>query len=202
MSKFGNLSEKKQQNIINGALKSFGANGYKKASVNDIAKSSGISKAMVFHYFGTKKDLYLYLVHLCVEEIIRDLKNNFDDNVTDFFDRILLSTKIEVELLKKYPDIFTFIMGAYHEEDDDVREELKEIFASEEGQDTRQMISLEGSDLSKFKEDVDTTLVMNMIEWMAEGYMNQLSGEERIDIDEVYEVFEESMLLLKNNLYK
>jgi len=59
----------KQNLIIDAALKTFAMHGYKKTSISDIASTAGISKAMVFHYFGTKKELYLYLVNTCVDSI-------------------------------------------------------------------------------------------------------------------------------------
>lgn len=55
MEKFLSLPMEKRNLIIDAALKSFGLHGYKKASISDIASSAGISKAMMFHYFGTKK---------------------------------------------------------------------------------------------------------------------------------------------------
>lgn len=55
LERFFRLSEEKQNSIIDAALKAFGINGYKKTSVSDIAAEAGISKAMVFHYFGTKR---------------------------------------------------------------------------------------------------------------------------------------------------
>lgn len=64
MEKFLNLPVEKQNIIIDAALKNFAVHGYKKTSISDIASSAGISKAMVFHYFGTKKELYVYLVRM------------------------------------------------------------------------------------------------------------------------------------------
>src|SRR5690625_358370 len=69
LEKFLNLTKEKQNSIIDSALKIFAKHGYRKTSISDIAKSAGISKAMVFHYFGTKKDLYLYLVNTCADSI-------------------------------------------------------------------------------------------------------------------------------------
>jgi len=66
MEKFLNLPMEKQNSIIDAALKTFAVHGYKKTSISDISSSAGISKAMVFYYFGTKKELYLYLVNTCV----------------------------------------------------------------------------------------------------------------------------------------
>ena len=60
MDKFLALSEKKQKTIINAALQCFGKFGYEKASINDIAVAAHISKASVFQYFGSKKQLYIF----------------------------------------------------------------------------------------------------------------------------------------------
>ncbi len=59
MEKFLNLPIEKQNDIIDAGLIAFGTNGYKKASISDIAKAAGISKSMIFHYFRTKKDTVL-----------------------------------------------------------------------------------------------------------------------------------------------
>ena len=74
LDKFFALSEEKQITIINAALQCFGKFGYDKASVNDIAVTAHISKASVFQYFGSKKQLYTYLLEYCMK-IIMPLKS-------------------------------------------------------------------------------------------------------------------------------
>ena len=59
--KFFQLPEEKQQHIINAAYKVFAGNSYKKAPMSEIADECGISKALLFHYFENKKELYLFL---------------------------------------------------------------------------------------------------------------------------------------------
>ncbi|MDL2293402.1 TetR/AcrR family transcriptional regulator [Ruminococcaceae bacterium OttesenSCG-928-D13] len=49
------LPEEKRHQILLAAFSCFGNGGYRKASIADIAKTAGISKASVFQYFGTKK---------------------------------------------------------------------------------------------------------------------------------------------------
>ena len=87
----------------------------KKTSISDIASTAGISKAMVFHYFGTKKELYLYLVNTCVDSISTEVVEKFDDSITDLFDRILHTSKLELALMEKHPNIPSFIQSAYFE---------------------------------------------------------------------------------------
>lgn len=200
LEKFLSLAADKQKNIIDAALESFGTNGYKKTSVSDIAAAAGVSKATIFHYFGTKRALYLYLIEFCGNIIMNEVNDKFDYTVTDFFNRIKLSSYIEIAVLKKHSSIITFVTSAYFENDEEVKEDIKDILAKGEG--FRNKIALEGMDYSKFKDSVDPKLVMKMLLWMADGYAKQLSGKSGIDYDALFEEFNECLELLKNNFYK
>lgn len=202
LEKFLSLPVEKQNLIIDAALKTFAMHGYKKTSINDIAKAAEISKAMVFHYFGTKKDLYLYLIDVCIKDIMAEVKEKFDDTITDVFDRIMLAIRLEISLIQKHPSMISFIKNAYFEKDDEVQEDIKKIFSNSEGYELRKKIVFDGADFSKFKEDIDPQLVMNIIGWLAEGYMSEISDEKEIDLDELYKRFEECMQLFKRNFYK
>ncbi len=202
MEHFLNLPGEKQSLIIDAALKTFAMHGYKKTSISDIAGAAGISKAMVFHYFGTKKELYLYLVNTCVKSISTEVVEKFDDTITDLFDRILYTSRLKLSLLEKHPNVPSFIQSAYFENDDEVKEEIRTIFSKDDGKTLGKQITFEGADLSKFKEDVDPNLVMNMIDWIGEGYMSRIAGAENVDYKEQYRVFEECMQLFKKNFYK
>jgi len=72
LDKFLALTEEKRLTILNAALQCFGKFGYEKASINDIAVAAHISKASVFQYFGSKKQLYIYLLEYC-KKIIEEL---------------------------------------------------------------------------------------------------------------------------------
>lgn len=51
------------QQILSAALQSFAAHGYDGTSINAVAKRAGVSKANVFHHFGSKERLYLAVLH-------------------------------------------------------------------------------------------------------------------------------------------
>lgn len=186
--------------IIDGALNTFGTNGYKKTSASDIAAAAGISKAMIFHYFGTKKALYLYLVNFCGNVIMQEINKKFDSKINDFFERIRLSSSIEIDILKKHPSFINFLTSMYFEEDEEVKEDIRSILAESEG--FRSKIAFEGMDYSKFKDSVDVTIVMKMLYWIADGYAKQLSNKKQVEYDAMFMEFDQCLDLLKNNLYK
>lgn len=200
MKKFFNLPVEKQNVIIDAALKTFGTNGYKKTSVSDIASAAGISKAMIFHYFGTKKALYLYLIELCGNTIMNEVNEKFDNSIKDFFDRITLSSEIEISVMKKHPAMLTFITSVYFETDHEVKDDIKTMLAGGEG--FRNKVAFGGMDTSKFKDDIDLQLVMKMLYWIAEGFTKQISNEDEIDFDLMLKEFYDCMNLLKKNFYK
>jgi Transcriptional regulator len=201
MENFLSLPLEKQNLIIDAALICFGTNGYKKTSVRDIAAAAGISKALVFHYFGTKKALYLYLIDLCTHMIMNELDEKFDNTVTDFFARILLSTSIEISVMKKHPAILTFLDSVYFENDDEVKGDIQTLLASSESESLRSKIAFEGIDTSKFKDDIDPKLVMKILTLLTDGYLSKMP-KTGIDLDALCEEFDDYINLFKRNFYK
>lgn len=200
MEKFLSLPIEKQNIIIDAALITFGAKGYKKASISDIAAAAGISKAMVFHYFGTKKTLYFYLINLCGTTIINEVNEKFDNSISDFFDRIKMTSNIEISVMKRHAAIPSFLASVYFEIDGEVKDDIKDVLDS--GEDFRNKIAFDGMDTSKFKEGVDLKLLMKMLMWMTDGYMKQLSDRPEINFDTMLEEFNQCLDMLKNNFYK
>lgn len=61
--RFYQLESQKQMDIINAGIEYFARFEYKKASTEDIAKSAGISKSLLFHYFKNKETyLRFYII--------------------------------------------------------------------------------------------------------------------------------------------
>jgi len=197
---FLSLSVEKQTIIIDAALLSFSTNGYKKTSVSDIATAAGISKAMIFHYFGTKKALYLYLIDLCDKLVMNEMNQNLDTSVTDFFDRIRIATDLEISLMKKHPSILSFLYSMYFESDDQVIMEIKAITAK--GEALKRQLAQDEVDISKFKEGIDPTLVMKLLTRFAEGYVSQSPSKAGFDLELLCKEFDECLNLFKNNFYK
>ena len=201
LENFLSLPVEKQNTIIDAALLCFGTNGYKKTSVSDIAAAAGISKALVFHYFGTKKALYLYLVDLCTHIIMNELDEKFDNTVTDFFARINLAANIEISAMKKHPAILSFLDSVYFENDDEVKANIKAILANSESESLRSKIAFEGTDTSKFKDDIDPKLVMKILTLLTDGYLSKMP-KTGIDLDALCKEFDEYINLFKRNFYK
>lgn len=63
-----------KERIIKVALEEFVQNGYQAASTNVICKKAEISKGLLYHYYGSKENLYL--------SVIRHFIDKFKENIT------------------------------------------------------------------------------------------------------------------------
>jgi TetR/AcrR family transcriptional regulator len=200
LEKFFALPEAKQKAIIDAAHMIFGKVGYKKASANDIATAAGISKGMIFHYFGSKKRMYLYLVELAMQSITEAFSSAYDKPVSDFFDRVLVGTQIKLSLIQRYPALFSFLVSAYFETDLEVTEEIQAFL--KKGESFRNDFALTKLDTAKFKENVKPELVLNILVKFTEGYVRTTTIDHSLDLDPLMREFTECLHLMKNNFYK
>ena len=61
-STFDNISEERQQKVLDVAISEFAANGYNASNINVIAKKAGISIGSMYSYFESKEALFLTAV--------------------------------------------------------------------------------------------------------------------------------------------
>lgn len=200
--KFFDLPKEKQNAIINGAMHVFAKYKYKKATTEEIAKEAGISKALLFHYFGNKKGLYLFLYDYAVQksyEQMKELKNKKDN---DFFDKIIDAQNCKVKILLEHPDLMMFLTKVYFEENEDVKGVIKDGFKNSTVE--AKINFFEDVDLTKFKDDVSPKQVLNIVFWMAEGFMKdkKLEADKPVDLLKLNDEYVAHLEVLRKAFYK
>jgi AcrR family transcriptional regulator len=71
-------AEDRRQAILDAALEVFSRRGYNGASIDDIATAAGISKALIYEHFPSKKDLHVSLLERHVQDIFVRLAETAD----------------------------------------------------------------------------------------------------------------------------
>ncbi len=74
----------REQQIVTIAIAQFAARGYANASVVQIAHEAGISKPLIYQYFGSKDGLYLACLHDVAGTLVarlEDAEHDVDDSV-------------------------------------------------------------------------------------------------------------------------
>lgn len=207
MSTFENLEIEKQDQIINGAMHVFAMHGYKKAYMSDIAEHAKVSKPTLFYHFGTKLDLYFYILDTAYREIVESLDISDIYAEKDFFECLKVSTEHKMSALRKRPSLMKFLTKFNFEEAVEISERKNQYLAKSEQ--LRGKLVFEELDVSKFKDTVDPKMVMDMLLKWNEGYISIVEKTMVNSSDEELSAFYDQMIneflqlieMLKANFY-
>ncbi|MCL2401629.1 MAG: TetR/AcrR family transcriptional regulator [Oscillospiraceae bacterium] len=172
LENFFKLRAEKQDHIINAAFKVFGRQGYRKASIGDIAQEADTTKGMITYYFGSKKALYFYLMSVSYTRLIQAVEDKLTPDITDFFEKLKIVTGIQVAALKEYPALISFMNSLYHEKDPEVAEDVAQGFIAEQVHYDNMLMG--GTDFTQLKPGVDPQLICKFVSWTTEGFLEEL----------------------------
>ena len=100
---FYNLSAERQSEIRQIAYKEFILNDYKSASLSNIIKQLSLAKGSFYRYFGSKKELYLYLLEQSTKERFDTLEKRFQEPGTDLHKLLRVNWQDKIEFERQHP---------------------------------------------------------------------------------------------------
>lgn len=171
-----NAEDSKKENILNAAIAEF-SHGYEKASTDAIVKSAGVSKGLLFHYFGTKKDLFAVTYDYAVNAMMSEFFDlvNFDQR--DILERWRQVVFLKMDLMKKYPMIFAFAASAQFPDNDEVKNNIVEQQNKILDVESPKLFS--GIDRTLFREDIDVDMALRVIFFTMKGYSESQAEPEK-----------------------
>ncbi len=196
--KFFDLKKDKQDRMINAALKIFALNGYKHASTDDIVSEAGISKGLLFHYFGSKLGLYTFLYDYSVRFMKLELTTGVLAK-TDYFEIRKQIEFAKMQVLKNYPYMQQFLNRSKAENVSEAllatempRLEMSQLYAS----------LMEQVEHSLFMENVDFAKLDAMLEYTLNGLMNERFQDASFQPEMLYEETVGYLTMMKQLTYR
>ena len=183
--KFYALPKEKQDRILNAGFRVFSKNSYKKSPMNEIAAEAGISKSLLFFYFRNKKEFYLFLMKTAEELTAKYVLESGCYKELDIFEMMYKGLLAKAEMMRVYPDMSTFALKAYYEEDEEIREDIKKIVEPYRKLSTNTALPPLNHD--DYKEGLDLTMMYQNMYLASEGYLFQMQNNGKIDIDKIIE---------------
>ncbi|WP_220209080.1 TetR/AcrR family transcriptional regulator [Reticulibacter mediterranei] len=178
--------------ILEVCLGVFARHGYANTSTAMLAEASGISKALIFHHFESKKELYLRVVEQCLATGGAELGIDALPQAQDFFEaRIQLSLR-KFRYYQKHPDVSKVLREAFYATPPEVKADLA---ATSRVLIARQRIVWEQLfEKVPLKEGVDRRealeLVMLTIEHFEQQYLSEFVDDAIVDEASFQRLFE------------
>ncbi|MGM0216883.1 TetR/AcrR family transcriptional regulator [Enterococcus sp. AZ109] len=124
----------KEQAMIDASMELFGAKGFLGTKMEEIAKKAGVSKGLLFHYFGSKINLYLATYDYTRNFFYGLAELDVWTTASDFIEMVTRSTRHKLGLQIKYPIEFNFLFCCLREQPqlpDEVKKALDEKLQGE-----------------------------------------------------------------------
>lgn len=115
----------RKNEIIDAARKRFARHGFRKTSVEEIARDLRIGKATIYHYFNSKTDLFYDTVSTDINNIINSISSIFNNESLTIKNRLQNFVLLKRSLNDNYSLIFQLVRNNFS----DLRlEEERELF--------------------------------------------------------------------------
>lgn len=196
--KFFELSKDRQDAMINGAMKIFAREGYQRASTDIIVKEAGISKGLLFHYFGNKKTLYCFVLQYSARYQMMEIGKDISEREKNLFERIRLTEENKIRMLRRYPYLDLFLISAAKETDSEVREEA-EKWAQEAQRACLEIWNF--ADAALLRGNLTLNEATDIVLLCMEGYKNRMYDKSGAP-EEVLEGFLPYLGILKRNFIR
>ena len=183
--KFFALPYERQQRILDAAYQVFSQSSYKGSSMSEIAACGGISKALLFHYFTNKKELYMYLWNHALEVTKQAVSEYKATETDDFFEMLNRSLLAKCAMMEKYPYISAFSLNAYYEQYPEIKSAIEDSFLQESQ--TSEKLVLSKINTAKLRKDIDKKAMYEEIFYAMDGYMLKKYRSGRVDPEEIEE---------------
>lgn len=169
MASLFDLDIQRRDALLNAALKEFVSCGYDNASTNVIARESGFSKALMFHYVKNKQELFLLTYDYFNELLDKEYYSKMDYSIKDVFERLRASYFIQIELLKRYPWILNFHKLDVETSSNEINAALAERKHRKKTYEIFNMI-----DTSRFRPELNPEKCKQFILWANIGFTEQI----------------------------
>ncbi|MDR2108999.1 MAG: TetR/AcrR family transcriptional regulator [Coriobacteriales bacterium] len=182
---FQRIDAARREHILSAALQEIARHDYPQVSTNTIVKRAGISKGLLFHYFGSKEGLFRYLlddIFATYTNMVLELSGGDSPQPKDIFEILRLALSTQLELTRRYLLETRFYVRAIKGE---LPAELREHVDSLVEQSWNTMAALtEALDENLLKEGVSRQQAARILGWISEGLSNEILAEITPDLSE------------------
>ena len=160
LDRFNALEADKKKRILNAAFGEF-QYGYKKASTDAIVKKAGISKGLLFHYFGSKENLYRFLVDYAMKLMHDEYFNVIQLGNRDILESVWQSMLLQEDITTVHPHMINFLKSLELYASDTPIENHAQHYQAKQKELMEDAYN--NCDLSLFREDIDPRKAIDII---------------------------------------
>jgi len=195
----------KRARLVAAALDEFATRGFEHASTNAITEAAGVSKGILFHYFGSKAGLYLAVVAHCLEHGIAwgRAQHAPENQPEDFIERLLESGMRKLRYTIEHPNEAKLVMDAFSAPPPGLRDQIEAL--GRQYWPAAMNSWREGLDPKRFRRGVEVDKAFEVVAIFLDGLRTRFGATGAVDAAQFARMVEETkdyLELLKYGIYE
>jgi AcrR family transcriptional regulator len=181
-----------KEKILEACLAVFAQYGYKNTSTGKLAEAAGISKALIFHHFKSKKKLYFSLLEHCYQKGGQAFLMDTVLKDGDFFQTVSLSMQNKFEYYRKNPNESKLVYEAFYLTPDELKADLEDQYGDvfqEKDQLWEQLFS-KVSLQSGIRRSEAMEFLMMTLEHFEKQFLTELTDKNAVDDEYAIRLYE------------
>lgn len=170
----------KNERIFQVAKELFATLGYHQTSANLIAETADVSKALIFHHFQSKKNLYLTIINDSINVLMDAFEKEWHpQDSEDFFEQLKFFVKMKLNVAVSCPVENQLLMQAFITPPKEIMKELEQLFLEK----SKPMIALNDDYIyqlltpNSLRDDVELNQAKRLIRTVFEGFSQRIINE-------------------------
>ncbi|MBC8191524.1 MAG: TetR/AcrR family transcriptional regulator [Candidatus Marinimicrobia bacterium] len=171
-----------KEKILDACFEVFILHGYAKTSTAMLAEAAGISKALIFHHFESKKKLYISILERCLDKMTPELNQESPAEYGDFFEAKEQNGLKRIDYLRKNPKLNRILFEAFYSTPDELKLEIHQLkslmdekYGAMNAEKERQMMKLFNK--ISLREGVDSREAYELLQVVSEYFRMKLATE-------------------------
>jgi TetR/AcrR family transcriptional regulator len=187
-----------KEKILDACFDVFVLHGYAKTSTAMLAEAAGISKALIFHHFESKKKLYTSILERCFDKMTPELNQEPPAEYGDFFEAKEQNGLKTIDYMRNNPKLNRIFFEAFYSTPDELKYEIHQFKAHMEEKYGAMNAERESQMMKLFnkislREGVDPKEAYELIQVVSEYFRMKLAAEltdtKKLYDDEYWEKF-------------
>ena len=178
----------RREQILECAVRLFGERPYAAVSTTDIAREAGVARALLNHYFGTKRDLYLEVVRQTVT-LVPSIQTDEQVKTGRLDKRVARAVELFLDSVYEHGSTFVAVIGA---EGIGADPEVESILAQADDAAARAVLETIGA--GAVAEDAEQRAVIRAYGGMVKAAVREWLRDETLTREQVHLLLTQALL--------
>ncbi|WP_010275171.1 TetR/AcrR family transcriptional regulator [Paenibacillus senegalensis] len=176
-----NETDPKKREIVKAALEEFAVKRYELASTNRVIQQAGVSKGLLFHHFGNKKQLFLSIADQCIEYFFWYIKQASASFSRDPLERLRDLHTAKMNLFVQQPYIYQLSVYAFVERCKEIQADIQAI--EDQFQQRYLALYLENLDVGQIRETIPREQALRLLLESVEAITRNIVQKHKFSAD-------------------